>query len=79
MPPSSVPANIYLFKVNKRNTRKRCEICSKLTIKTPERRQEVKQELKTVIKFSVRPSDPKSENVWEKSAAGRVMMPSDRN
>ena len=79
MPPSSVPANIYLFKVNKRNTRKRCEICSELTIKTPERRQEVKQELKTVIKFSVRPSDPKSENAWEKSAAGRVMMPSERN
>ena len=25
-------------KVNNRNTRKRCEICSKLTIKTPERR-----------------------------------------
>ena len=33
------PANIYLFKVNNRNTRTRCEICSKLTIKTPERRQ----------------------------------------
>ena len=33
------PANIYLFKVNNRNTRKRCEICSKLTIKTPEKRQ----------------------------------------
>ena len=32
------PANIYLFKVNNRNTRKRCEICSKLRIKTPERR-----------------------------------------
>ena len=31
-------ANIYLFKVNNRNTRKRYEICSKLTIKTPERR-----------------------------------------
>ena len=29
----------YMFKVNNRNTRKRCEICSKLTIKTPERRQ----------------------------------------
>ena len=33
------PANIYLFKVNNRNTWKRCEICSKLTIKTPEQRQ----------------------------------------
>ena len=27
---------IYLLKVNNRNTRTRCEICSKLTIKTPE-------------------------------------------
>ena len=34
-----VPANIYLFKVNNRNTRKRCEICSKLTIKTPDRQK----------------------------------------
>ena len=25
--------------INNRNTRKRCEICSKLTIKIPERRQ----------------------------------------
>ena len=32
-------SNIYLFKVNNGNTRKRFEICSKLTIKTPERRQ----------------------------------------
>ena len=29
---------MYLFKINNRNTGKRCEICSKLTIKTPERR-----------------------------------------
>ena len=29
------PANIYLFKVNNINSRKRCERCSKLTIKTP--------------------------------------------
>ena len=28
-----------MFKVNNRNTRTRCEICSKLTIKTPERPQ----------------------------------------
>ena len=33
------PANIYLFKVNNRNSRKRCELLSKLTIKTPERRR----------------------------------------
>ena len=30
-------ANIYLLKVNNRNAIKRCEICSKLTIKTPRR------------------------------------------
>ena len=34
----SSPAGNYMFKVNNRNTRTRCEICSKLTIKTPERR-----------------------------------------
>ena len=28
---------IYLLRVNKRNTKTRCEICSKLTIKIPER------------------------------------------
>ena len=32
-----IPAGNYLFKVNNKNTRKRCEICSKLTIKIPER------------------------------------------
>ena len=31
-----IPAGNYLFKVNHRNTRTRCEICSKLKIKTPE-------------------------------------------
>ena len=33
------PANTYLSKINNRNTGKRCEVCSKLIIKTPERRQ----------------------------------------
>ena len=33
------PANIYLFQVNNKNTRKRCEICSTLTTKTPEQRR----------------------------------------
>ena len=28
-----------MFKVNNRNTRARCEICSELTIKIPEQRQ----------------------------------------
>ena len=31
-----IPANIYLFKVSNRNTRKKCKICKKLTMKTPE-------------------------------------------
>ena len=28
------PVGIYMFKVKNKNTRTRCEICSKLTIKT---------------------------------------------
>ena len=32
------PVDIYMFKVNNRNTRTRCEICSKLTKKALERR-----------------------------------------
>ena len=32
------PAGIYVPKVNIRNTRTKCEICLKLTIKTSERR-----------------------------------------
>ena len=32
------PASNYMFKVNNRNTRTRCEICSKLTLKKVERR-----------------------------------------
>ena len=32
-------AGNYMFKVNNRNNRTRCEICSKLTIKTPERQR----------------------------------------
>ena len=34
----SHPPDIYLFKVNNRNTRKKSEIWPKLTIKTPKRR-----------------------------------------
>ena len=33
------PADIYLLRVINRNTRTRCEICLKLTLKTPERHQ----------------------------------------
>ena len=32
-----IPTSIYLFKVKNENTRARCEICSKLKIRTPER------------------------------------------
>ena len=32
-----VPDNIYLLKVNNKNTKNISEICSKFTIKTPER------------------------------------------
>ena len=35
--PNQIPAGNYMFKVSNRNSRKRCEICSELTIKTPER------------------------------------------
>ena len=37
-PQTNIPFGNYMFKVYNRNTRTRCEICSKLTIKTPERR-----------------------------------------
>ena len=37
-PRALIPPNNYMFKVNNRNTRIRCKICSKLTIKTPKRR-----------------------------------------
>ena len=36
VPQISFPVGIYLFKVNNENTGTMCEICSKLTIKTPE-------------------------------------------
>ena len=36
---NSNPAGIYLLKINNRNARTRCELYSKLTIKTPEQRQ----------------------------------------
>ena len=32
------PVGIYMFKVKNKNTRTRCETCSTLIIKTPERR-----------------------------------------
>ena len=35
----NLPAGNYMLKVNNRNTKTRCEISSRLTIKIPERRQ----------------------------------------
>ena len=34
----AIPVGIYMFQFNIGNTRTRCEICSKVTIKTLERR-----------------------------------------
>ena len=34
-----MPAGNYMFKVNNKNTRARCEICSTLTIKGPDGNQ----------------------------------------
>ena len=31
-----IPAGIYLLQVNNRNTKRRCKICSKVTLKIPE-------------------------------------------
>ena len=36
--PTQYPVSSHMFKVNNRKTRSSCEIYSKLTIKTPERR-----------------------------------------
>ena len=46
-------ANIYLFKVNNRNTRKRCDICSKLTIKTSERRHRRRSDVFNVLMLTL--------------------------
>ena len=51
---ASHPAGIYMFKVNYRNTRKRCEICSQLTIKTPERRHQRRSGV-FIVNFKHRP------------------------
>ena len=45
-------AGIYLLKVNNRNTRTKCKICSKLTIKAPERHQWRKVGLGELRQFS---------------------------
>ena len=44
-------ANIYLFRANNRNTRKRCEMCSNLTIKTPEQFTQSAGTLEQAVKY----------------------------
>ena len=44
---SAFPPSDYMFKVSKRNARARCEICSKLIIKTVEHRSGVFRESTT--------------------------------
>ena len=48
------PAGIYLLKVNNRNTT-RCEVCSKLTIKTPERHHKIFNHAQTIRRLSNTP------------------------
>ena len=45
------PAGNYIFEVNNRNTRARCEKCSKLTLKTPEFTKHHKRNKATSKKF----------------------------
>ena len=60
---------IHLFKVNNRNTRMKCETCSKLTIKTPERRHwclvNFEQISHIVLGFPLFPLDRYSLPGWE--------------
>ena len=55
---SFYPAGNYMFKVNNRNTRARCEICSKLAIKIPERRQITSSKKKVRSIFDINFSYP---------------------
>ena len=50
---SSIPAGIYLLKVSNRNTRTRCEIFSKFTVKAPGRRQRRQCQLELETKFFI--------------------------
>ena len=48
---STIPAGNYLLKVNNRNARTRCEICSKLRIKMPERCQDFSSKFDQIRSF----------------------------
>ena len=47
------PANIFLFKINNGNTRTICEICSTLTMKTPEQRHRESKQAKCISKLEL--------------------------
>ena len=63
------PAKICLLKVNNRNTRKRCKICSKLTIKRPEWCQWrlIYQTLRYKFDFQEKNGSVKWCTVWKES------------
>ena len=66
--PNPLSAGIYVLQVNNRNTRTRCDICSKFTIKTPDTNDKhcpesliltlsvflMKQAYKLFVKYKVR-------------------------
>ena len=56
------PPGIYLLKVYNRNTRTRCEISSKLTIKTPERRYDMETSPSPLICIANHSDKPHSFN-----------------
>ena len=60
----STSGNIYLFKISDRNTRKRCEICVKLTIKTQLRHHFI----------SIKIADQKTQNSKEKRKFIKLFM-----
>ena len=55
----NIPAGIYLFKVNNRNTRTRCEICSKLTINYCIESSKFPSNLKSSVLFPIYKKNPK--------------------
>ena len=66
------PAETYLLKVINRNTRTRCEICSKLTITTPERCQWRRSGVFIVSFEHLIPCSSVSTANFEHAVAGRV-------
>ena len=50
---STIPEKIYLYKFNNRNTRRRYEICSELTIKIPKRCQWRRKDVNDIVLVSI--------------------------